>query len=383
MRSSSSAPQVAPWPHWTSSAKISSSGFASASAPSKAAARRSSYGRRSSGVGRHVDAALEDRAGLVVDDGLEELTALAGLGVVVTTSVVSAWRRPDSRVTPRKPPTASRPAKRAKIWAREMPPPSAALKVCRTAFVPMVATTVERLSASTGSSCRRMWSTCGAVTDGEDRHDVGLVGGDLSGLDAFDDGHLGAGLDDDHVAHRGRDGGRAVGHVGDLDRAIEIRAGGHADHHAVRHEGRVQLDGEIGVGGRQGFQSPASPAASASASGRNREPRRQIAEFGNLGHERPLATTRRRAPSPGTAGASAFTRATSAGPAAGAMARTLERRSVYFHSSTRRCGRPTAVKRVQAASRAARTASVPGRASFSPGSASGAPPRPGCGGGWD
>ena len=49
-----------------------------------------------------------------------------------------------------------------------------------------------------------------------------------------------------------------------------------------------------------------------------------------------------------------------AAPASGLASRISARRSVYFHSSTRRCGRPSASKRPNAASRSATTLPSPG-----------------------
>ena len=52
--------------------------------------------------------------------------------------------------------------------------------------------------------------------------------------------------------------------------------------------------------------------------------------------------------------------AASGAPASGLASRISARRSVYFHSSIRRCGRPSASKRPNAASRSATTLPSPG-----------------------
>ena len=72
------APHVAPWPHCTSSAKISSSGLLFMAPPSE----RSSARRHHAAVGllrvrADDDLALEDARRLVVDHRLEQLAALA------------------------------------------------------------------------------------------------------------------------------------------------------------------------------------------------------------------------------------------------------------------------------------------------------------------
>src|SRR3954451_918418 len=56
--------------------------------------------------------------------------------------------------------------------------------------------------------------------------------------------------------------------------------------------------------------------------------------------------------------------AASGTPASGLASRMSARRSVYFHSSTRRCGSPSLSKRRNASSRNAATGGAPGRARF-------------------
>src|SRR5262249_14877369 len=75
------------------------------------------------------------------------------------------------------------------------------------------------------------------------------------------------------------------------------------------------------------------------------------------GSYRPLTMAIRLASTPDRAGTTPFE---SAGSASGLASRINARRSVYFHSSMRRCGRPLASKRRNASSRSATTAPLPG-----------------------
>ena len=56
--------------------------------------------------------------------------------------------------------------------------------------------------------------------------------------------------------------------------------------------------------------------------------------------------------------------AASGGPAKGLASRISARRSVYFHCSIRRCGKPCASNRLKAASRSATTLPSPGSLGF-------------------
>ncbi len=94
-----------------------------------------------------------------------------------------------------------------------------------------------------------------------------------------------------------------------------------------------------------------SPAASACAIERIVRPGSSAARSDNSGTKAPSTNTMRRASiaasiAPALA-ACAFA-AASGGPASGLASRIRARRSVYFHSSTRRCGRPSAAKRPNA-----------------------------------
>src|SRR6266508_4549739 len=110
-----------------------------------------------------------------------------------------------------------------------------------------------------------------------------------------------------------------------------------------------------------------SPAASACAIERILRPASRPARSESSGTKAPSTKTMRR-PSIDARAAPAFLAralATASGrPASGLASRISARRSVYFHSSTRRCGRPDVSKRRKAFSRKAASVPPPGSADF-------------------
>src|SRR4051812_1589423 len=109
----------------------------------------------------------------------------------------------------------------------------------------------------------------------------------------------------------------------------------------------------------------ASPEASACASERMLKPGSRSARSDSSATKAPSAKTMRR-PSIEASSAPACAErvfaAASGAPASGLASRMSARRSVYFHSSTRRCGSPAASKRLNAASRRPAAPGSAGRA---------------------
>src|SRR5229473_1919155 len=106
-----------------------------------------------------------------------------------------------------------------------------------------------------------------------------------------------------------------------------------------------------------------SPAASAPAIGRIVRPGSRPPRSDSSATNAPSTNTRRRHSTSARIWAAVRARAlvvASGTPASGLASRISARRSVYFHSSTRRCGRPCASKRWNAASRRAATSRPPG-----------------------
>ena len=79
-----------------------------------------------------------------------------------------------------------------------------------------------------------------ALPHHEVRSGVDLVIGAGRALMALDQRHPRAGLDNDQVAHEGRDRLRADGDRDDVQRPCDLRAGRDADEHAVAHQRRVE-----------------------------------------------------------------------------------------------------------------------------------------------
>src|SRR5260221_361329 len=83
------------------------------------------------------------------------------------------------------------------------------------------------------------------------------------------------------------------------------------------------------------------------------------------GTKAPSTNTTRRASIAGSMASASLARAFAAASgtaASGLASRMSARKSVYFHSSTRRCGKPSVSKRRKASSRSAPTAPAPGSA---------------------
>src|SRR5262245_21667926 len=90
-----------------------------------------------------------------------------------------------------------------------------------------------------------------------------------------------------------------------------------------------------------------------------------LARSESSGTKAPSTKTMRRASMAATVASASWARAFAAAsgmPASGFASRMSARRSVYFHSSTRRCGSPSVWKRRKASSRSASTDAAPGSA---------------------
>src|SRR6266487_1296633 len=112
---------------------------------------------------------------------------------------------------------------------------------------------------------------------------------------------------------------------------------------------------------------PRSPAASACAMEPMVSPGSRRARSESSGTNAPSTNTIRRASMAASVASASLARAfatASGGTARGFASRMSARKSVYFHSSTRRCGSPSASKRRKASSRSAPTATAPGSASL-------------------
>src|SRR5258705_10973906 len=108
-----------------------------------------------------------------------------------------------------------------------------------------------------------------------------------------------------------------------------------------------------------------SPTASASPSERIVSPASSAARSESSGANAPSTKTMRRASIAASLAEISRARAlvaASGTPASGLASRISARKSVYFHSSTRRCGRPPDSKRAHASSRKAATPPAPGSA---------------------
>src|SRR5712692_1010082 len=108
-----------------------------------------------------------------------------------------------------------------------------------------------------------------------------------------------------------------------------------------------------------------SPAASTCAIEPMVRPASRPARSESSGTYAPSTKTMRRASIEASMAPASLARALAAAsgmPASGFASRMSARRSVYFHSSTRRCGRPSVSKRRKASSRSAATAAAPGSA---------------------
>src|SRR6516164_5219739 len=110
---------------------------------------------------------------------------------------------------------------------------------------------------------------------------------------------------------------------------------------------------------------PRSPAASACAMERMVSPASRPERSESSGTKAPSTNTTRRASIAGSMASASLASAFAAGSgtaARGFASRMSARKSVYFHSSTRRCGKPSVSKRRKASSRSAPTAPAPGSA---------------------
>ena len=146
-----------------------------------------------------------------------------------------------------------------------------------------------------------------------------------------------------------------------IGRSIDAPAG-NADHRAVAHEGGVERDSRV-----VGLHDSAEPLGDglvalgehvghgAKSSGRPRASQDRTAPA-RMRHRRTRGGGIRPSPSERPASFARAFAAASGGGASGLASRISARRSVYFHSSTRRCGSPVRANCANAASRKARRA---------------------------
>ncbi len=186
----------------------------------------------------------------------------------------------------------------------------------------------------------------GLVADLDFERGIDLVVAARHALVALDQHRPRALADDGERAgeHRGR---RAAGiEEHEMQRPRQRRARGHLDDDAVTHERGVERDRDI-----VGRNDPAQPLGDRRVAGRQRLRHRADGETrlrARRGRTVPARRRRRPARCAGLrrrrSAAPAFLAralaAASGGAASGFASRISARRSVYFHSSTRRCGRP-------------------------------------------
>ena len=203
------------------------------------------------------------------------------------------------------------------------------------------------LKASRPSSIRRTWSSRASSPIATISAVVDLIGLRAIGRDvAFDQRRAGVLAEPQQRAreHRRRRG--AAGDMNDMQRLRQHGAIGDLDHHTIGHHRAVERHHRI----RRCRARAAAPAA------RRRRPPAPRAACGSsspfsrpsssdsFGANTPSTSTSRRTPSIAcsfSAAAARFSAAASGAGASGSTSRISARRSVYFQSSIRRCGRPT------------------------------------------
>ena len=202
------------------------------------------------------------------------------------------------------------------------------------------------MKASRPSSIRRTWSSRELSPIADDQRVVDLIGLRALGRDvAFDQRRAGVLAEPQQRAREHRRGRGAAGDMNDMQRLRQHDAIGDLDHHAIGHHRAVERDHRIGVIGRR----TAAPAArrrrppARRASVRIGRPFSRPSSSESFGANTPSTSTSRRTPLIACsfrAAAARFSAAASGAGASGSTSRISARRSVYFQSSIRRCGRP-------------------------------------------
>ena len=196
---------------------------------------------------------------------------------------------------------------------------------------------------------------------------IGLAGRGTGERDVrFDHGRARAVAELDDVA-RGDEAPFVAGAGEDQQqRLVEPGSLGNADDGAVRHERGVERDHGLLAGGafarpgrlRRGLRTSAPPPATRSPAPRLRP--RQKAQARTRRRRTPSRWRRARPALPAPHRSRPRTSRSSSPTAGGRASFRALRRSVHFHCSMRRCGRPSAAKVPMAALRASATARPPG-----------------------
>ena len=140
----------------------------------------------------------------------------------------------------------------------------------------------------------------------------------------------------------------------EMQRPLDGRAGGDPDHGAVAHQRGIERNRDVACRRKLAEMRGDQLRVAVGERSRKRADRKALVRR-HRDRTIPARTRRRRkpaaAPRPRQAARPAFLAralaAASGGPASGLASRISARRSVYFQSSTRRCGRPSARKHVE------------------------------------
>ena len=164
---------------------------------------------------------------------------------------------------------------------------------------------------------------------------------------AFHQRRAGVFVDADQRAREHRRSRGPTGDMDDMQRQPDDRAVGYLDHNSVRHHRAVERHHGIGIIGfeqlrlQRGIVRFEYLTQRADADVLSQKRRRK-----SFGANTPSTSTTRRTPAMACsfrAVAARFSAAASGAAASGSTSRISTRRSVYFQSSIRRCGRPSRV----------------------------------------
>ena len=375
---SSIRPQVAPWPQTTSSAKISSSGLLANSASSERSSARliileSVFCAPGSTMILPWNTPCDWPSIAALKYSWPPQCGAAWL----TTSVVSRCCLPRPIVAPRSPTFEPLALERhADLAARDERAGREERRDRSATLPPRRGSSSDEVDRLVALLLRRDPANVGAVADLHLGHDVGLVG------DAVRARQRSAGSSPSAPAPTAiwwrsvcRPGVVAGEEVHDLERPRELRAVADLQHRAVAHEGAVQREDrrlgriERAVEDRAAIGEEAAERGEIDSVGEARH-------VGQRRHEMAVdeddARPVDRRESVGALQAPRARRRRGAGSAGAGTSCISARRSVYFHSSMRRCGRPCAMKASKASARMSRIGSSPASAAKWPASASSA-----------
>ena len=236
------------------------------------------------------------------------------------------------------PATVSSPSKFRNSWLRTTAPPAVKVKVLKRARAPIAAASVETWSASAPSPMILTWSTCASSPTNNLERGVDLIVAAGRAFVALDQHGAGALFDHHQRAHEGR---RRLcrGDEEQMDRPLDGRARGDADHGAVAHQRGIERDrdvacrrelAEMSASARDRHRRARRPANSPTSPGSN------AAMSDSSATNAPSTKTRRRvstSPISAPADLASALPSASGGAASGLASRISARRSVYFHSS--------------------------------------------------